>query len=158
MGETEWHRNWIIVQGLQKLLVQLKRTKRKAVGTRNFVRVLSDWNNGEQEDATEFAKYLLNVIWETVLHSKSKNTYGGRAETDQRYQACDPYFGGVMKSQTTCSKCQSITRPKRESFYALGLAFNANHGHDEQKDNNNRLLSMVREHFEPEVLKGRELC
>lgn len=88
------------------------------VQTRPFVANLAAmWKSNRQEDASEFAKYLLDDIFEgTRKGDKSVpvNTAAG--------QILEPNFGGVTRTRVVCNACGSVTK-RYQSFIELALWF-----------------------------------
>ena len=145
LDKAKWDKIRDVTQEIQRVFGHLKHTKEQSVSTRELVNLLpSPWTAGRQQDASEFAKYLLDNIWETIRYCTDYSKYHA-VETH-----IDPLFGGVQQNNIKCSRCGNISS-KQESFTEVALSMSINEA-DEQKEL--CTTKMIEQHFGVEVLEG----
>lgn len=110
-----------VLDEMQRLFVFLELTKRRAYNPRSFLKLLPPWfAQGQQQDASEFGKYLLDRL-ETAFKDCP-----GLHDVVQRT------FGGVLLSQVACRGCKSVSA-SRQLFNDLSLNFRGSEGADRKK-------------------------
>eukprot|EP01083_Nonionella_stella_P064812 169273_1 len=137
---------------LKNLMRSLHDKDKRAVSTRALVRSLPKrWRPGKQQDSNEFAKFVLNYVWETIDQSSiMKNIYDKTGfdwtEIHQLKQLrLDPYSHGMLNYTTKCLQCNSKSA-KFEAFFDLALALS---NHKEDKVSTKKLIE---EHMKEEQL------
>eukprot|EP01083_Nonionella_stella_P028064 77290_1 len=133
IAENKWQTMKQITVEVQSILRDLLCTKRQAVSTKKLVDILPmPWTAGRQHDASEFAKYLLDCVWCTILHS----------DACRITSTIDPFFGGLQRNNIKCNDCGNISS-KLEPFTEIALSME---GDD--------VDAMMKHHFACELLEG----
>jgi len=165
-----------VTQELQRLFASLRYTKQQAVSTRKFVQLLpAPWSPGTQQDSSEFAKYLLDCIWETIQSSSNLAHYGTVLEKggsnsktyndaitfsfDESHKI-DPFFGGLQRNNIKCSRCGYVSC-KLEGFTELALSITPEQKNSGSDDAHELCTTkMIEDHFGVECLDGENqyLC
>ena len=172
INEDKWSKMKNVTQELQNIFGHLKFTKRLAVSTRKFVNLLPNpWTPGRQQDASEFAKYLLNNIWETIQNSNNLTKYKNLLNKNKiKYNdkitnsyvenhKIDPFFGGLQQNNIKCNECHNISS-KLESFTEIALSMTRSQNNENNDNNENKeelclqTTKMINKHFGIEILKG----
>jgi len=156
MAESEWTRLQRMVQSLQSVFGHLQCTKRRAVSTRKFVDLLpAPWTGGRQQDAAEFTKFFLDVVWETVSRSTVSRHWNGISDS------VDPFFGGTQRNVVQCGQCgkESI---KMERFTEIPLSMERrgdiiNGGVNDDDGYCLSTKQMIYDHFGAEKLEGENM-
>ena len=159
LNKNKWTKMKNVTCELQNIFGHLKYTKRQAVSTRKFVNLLPNpWTAGRQQDASEFAKYLLDCIWETIQYSANVLKYNNDDDNKSKDTKIDPFFGGLQENNIKCNKCNNVSS-KLESFTEIPLSMTTNDVDNKDKDKEEKkeelcTTKMIDEHFGIEILKG----
>ncbi|ETO22948.1 hypothetical protein RFI_14245 [Reticulomyxa filosa] len=186
LQESQWQVKKKIVDEMQSIFQNLDSTDKKAAPTKSLTAALaSQWRPGRQvmylyiyicQDASEFAKYLLDEMWEVVSHTEY-----GREELVKHWSASDDhisklliehrvdiYFGGLMRNSIQCLECNNVSS-KYEAFHDLAVSKNSLQKKKKKNYNaNDKKLAfppnkstsqytpaqMIDFHFESEMLEG----
>eukprot|EP00466_Bigelowiella_natans_P008280 jgi/Bigna1/26107/gw1.56.56.1 len=122
---------------LQNVFAFLHLSHRKVHAPRELLRSLPQiYSNGSQQDATEFAKYLLD----RVDASSSSSRTG---------------FQGVLRSEVECQECQTVSM-RQEKFTEISVSFPPPEASSEgeRPGGEMTLERMLEGHFSPEDLSG----
>lgn len=92
----------------------------------------------KKQDASEFTKYLLDCVWETIKYSKNMEY-----KKDMNHNI-DPYFGGLFEYKTQCLTCETISC-RVECFTELSLGFTKSA---------NSTSAMISNYLQSEILNG----
>lgn len=140
---------------LKNLLRNLYEKKQRVISTRSFISTLPKrWKPGKQQDSNEFAKFILNCVWETIDQSAIlKEIYDklnfDKTEVFQLKQLrLDPYTHGMLNYTTQCLNCKGKSA-KFEAFFDLSLALPNSTKKLKSKLQTKKLIN---DHMKPEKL------